>query len=154
TWSGEGTGSPLGLIRLKAGVLLRSEEGAPTCVTIDLQGHAPPGIYCGVIEDAAIEGITLTNGSGSAMEIDSASVRGADCVIENSGTVGGEAVDCHSHGGGGFGGPHPAPVPPTTFQHCRFLNNNPANSTISSGDISLHLDGCVFEGNSAVAAIA
>lgn len=62
TWSGQGTGNPDGLIRMKTGVILRSATGWADCATLDAEFMGRV-IYCDAVgATAKIEGFTIING--------------------------------------------------------------------------------------------
>ena len=70
TWSGEGTGDSLGLIRMKSGIVLRSETGEADCVTIDAEGQGRVLYGENLANTTRIEGFTTTGGSTDGLPWD------------------------------------------------------------------------------------
>jgi len=144
-------------LTMTTNVVLRGEAGTADCVRVDAQ-RLGRGLLCMDLgTDAAIEGITFTNGfvtgtcpddpgtglycMGGGMLCLGASPRVTACVF-----AGNEAGD----NGGGVAVVTSSPV----FTDCEFRDNV---SHVGAGLLTafppgeVTLDGCVFEGNSAVA---
>ncbi len=84
-------------IQMKSGVTLRSETGEPDCVTIDASGSGFAVIECSSVDAAAlIEGLTLTGGEDSGINLSGSSPSIVNCVIsDNTWDIGpGGGVTC------------------------------------------------------------
>jgi hypothetical protein len=150
TWTGEGSGTADGLIRMKNHVVLRSETGLPECVTINAEDQGRV-IHCSAPSTATvIEGFTITgglvtgsgrNGAGMYHINDATTVRSCR-ILDNM-------ASSNSFGGGIY-----LEESVTEFSNCEFTNNTGTGGAIYSKDEPPYLlpgprfESCIFRGNS------
>ncbi len=137
TWSGQGTGTPNGLIILKSGIHLIGEAATPECVTIDAEGLGRIA-YCSSVTGIHIEGLTFTGGGagvGSAMLCGHSGLTITDCdFVENVAGCGG-ALNCGET--------------LIAFNRCVFMGNGAydAGAIFCEDNSNLEFVDCWFEGN-------
>jgi hypothetical protein len=168
TWTDQGTGDELGLIRMKSGVVITSETGEADCATLDAEDQGRI-LYCsGVDETALIRGFTIINGHvpdnlGGAVYLADSSpgLTNLQFVDNNCGYDGGviSCGGCNSvitgctftRGGAAWGGAINATTSRLTLIDCAFYDNQciAKGGAICTGWSPMTLSGCTFAGNSA-----
>jgi hypothetical protein len=117
-------------------ITVRSASGNPEACIIDCQGAGGAIVFDEVGDESRLEGITITNASGVAVECWNSGPTFVDCVFSEN----------------------PAGVvwlfqsffPPATFTNCAFLDNAGLVVDAMSNSIP-HFTDCVFAGNTGIA---
>lgn len=141
TWTGEGTGTSEGLLRLKSRVHLTSETGDPSCVVIDAERRGRVA-WARHAAEVSLAGLTITGGlaghhsEGGGLRFETCSGRILDCRIAHNETFAG--------GGGVQAVDSPLEIVGSTFE---------ANFASWGGgvccDRPMTIRGCTFERNGA-----